>query len=50
MTVVEFDDPALLARLRSSDEAAFRQLVRRFHGALVAPRRRSSAAARRPRR
>jgi len=35
MTVVEFDDPALLARLHSSDQAAFRQLVRGFHGALV---------------
>lgn len=35
MTAVEFDDPAFLARLRSGDEAAFRLLVRRFHGALV---------------
>ena len=35
MTAVDFDDPAFLARLRSGDEAAFRQLVRRFHGALV---------------
>jgi len=35
MTAVEFDDPAFLARLRSGDGAAFTQLVRRFHGALV---------------
>ena len=35
MTAVDFDDPAFIARLRSGDEAAFRQLVRRFHGALV---------------
>ena len=35
MTAVGFDDPAFLARLRSGDQVAFRQLVRRFHGALL---------------
>jgi len=34
-TAVDFDDPAFLARLRRGDDTAFRQLVRRFHGALV---------------
>jgi len=34
-TAVEFDDPAFLERLRRGDNTAFRQLVRRFHGALV---------------
>ena len=35
MMALEFDHPAILARLRSGDRATFRQLVRRFHGALV---------------
>ena len=30
-----FDDPDFLARLRAGDEAAYRRLIRRFHGALV---------------
>jgi RNA polymerase sigma-70 factor (ECF subfamily) len=35
MTDSEFDQPAFLALLRSGDTAAYRQLIRRFHGALV---------------
>jgi RNA polymerase sigma-70 factor, ECF subfamily len=35
MAAVEFDNPAFLARLRSGDHGAFRQLVQHFHGALV---------------
>ena len=35
MPAGDFDDPAFLARLRSGEHAAFRELVRRFHGALV---------------
>lgn len=31
----EFDQPAFLALLRSGDAAAYRRLIRRFHGALV---------------
>src|SRR5271163_3727219 len=31
----EFDDPAFLARLRRGEHAAFRVLIRRFHGSLV---------------
>jgi RNA polymerase sigma-70 factor (ECF subfamily) len=31
----EFDDPAFLARLRQGDGAAFRALIRRFHGSLI---------------
>ena len=30
-----FDTPEFLARLRAGDEAAYRRLVRRYHGALV---------------
>ena len=32
----EFDDPAFLERLRQGDEAAYRALIRRFHGRLTA--------------
>lgn len=32
----EFDRPAFLERLRQGEEAAYRRLVRRYHGALVA--------------
>jgi RNA polymerase sigma-70 factor, ECF subfamily len=35
MPSAEFDDPAFLARLRAGDEAAYRQLIRRFHASLV---------------
>jgi RNA polymerase sigma-70 factor (ECF subfamily) len=31
----EFDAPAFLALLRQGDEAAYRRLIRRFHGSLV---------------
>ena len=31
----EFDQPAFLALLRNGDAAAYRRLIRRFHGALV---------------
>lgn len=31
----EFDDPAFLERLRQGDEAAYRTLIRRFHGTLT---------------
>ncbi len=31
----EFNDPAFLARLRGGEHAAFRALIRRFHGSLV---------------
>ncbi len=31
----EFNDPAFLARLRRGEHAAFRALIRRFHGSLV---------------
>lgn len=31
----EFNDPAFLARLRRGEHAAFRELIRRFHGSLV---------------
>jgi RNA polymerase sigma-70 factor (ECF subfamily) len=31
----EFDDPAFLARLRQGDQAAYRILIRRFHGSLT---------------
>jgi RNA polymerase sigma-70 factor (ECF subfamily) len=31
----EFNEPDFLARLRAGDEAAFRKLIRRLHGALV---------------
>jgi RNA polymerase sigma-70 factor (ECF subfamily) len=31
----EFDSPDFLARLRAGDGAAYRQLIRRFHGSLV---------------
>ncbi len=31
----EFDDPAFLALLRQGDAAAYRKLIRRFHGSLV---------------
>ncbi len=31
----EFNDPAFLARLRRGEDAAFRTLIRRFHGSLV---------------
>jgi RNA polymerase sigma-70 factor (ECF subfamily) len=33
---VDFDNPAFLERLRSGDDVAVRQLVRRYHGALIA--------------
>ena len=33
---VDFDDPAFLQRLRSGDDIALRQLVRRYPGALIA--------------
>lgn len=35
MSNAEFDDPAFLARLRAGEDAAYRQLVRRFHASLV---------------
>ncbi|HTC09116.1 MAG TPA: sigma-70 family RNA polymerase sigma factor [Acetobacteraceae bacterium] len=35
MPSAEFDDPAFLARLRAGDQAAYRQLIRRFHASLV---------------
>ena len=35
MPNAEFDDPAFLARLRAGDDAAYRQLIRRFHASLV---------------
>jgi len=35
MNPAEFDDPRFLARLRLGDPAAYRVLVRRFHGSLV---------------
>ncbi len=35
MTDASFDDPAFLARLRAGDEAAYRRLIRRYHGSLV---------------
>ena len=31
----EFNDPAFLARLQRGEHAAFRALIRRFHGSLV---------------
>jgi RNA polymerase sigma-70 factor (ECF subfamily) len=31
----DFDTPEFLARLRGGDEAAYRRLIRRYHGALV---------------
>jgi RNA polymerase sigma-70 factor (ECF subfamily) len=31
----EFDQPEFLALLRAGDDAAYRKLIRRFHGALV---------------
>ena len=31
----EFDSPDFLARLRAGDQAAYRRLIRRFHGSLV---------------
>ncbi len=36
MTDAEFDSPDFIARLRLGEDRAFRQLIRRFHGALVA--------------
>ena len=35
MTDAELDAPEFLDRLRAGDNAAFRALIRRFHGALV---------------
>jgi RNA polymerase sigma-70 factor, ECF subfamily len=35
MPSAEFDDPAFLAQLRQGDQAAFRRLIRRYHGSLV---------------
>jgi RNA polymerase sigma-70 factor (ECF subfamily) len=35
MPQVGFDDPAFLARLRQGESAAYRALIRRFHGSLV---------------
>lgn len=35
MNTAEFDDPAFLARLRTGDAGAYRQLIRRFHASLV---------------
>jgi RNA polymerase sigma-70 factor (ECF subfamily) len=35
MTDAEFDAPNFLARLRAGEDRAFRQLIRRYHGALV---------------
>ena len=35
MTDAEFDTPDFIARLRLGEDHAFRQLIRRFHGALV---------------
>jgi RNA polymerase sigma-70 factor, ECF subfamily len=35
MRDAEFNDPAFLARLRRGEHAAFRELIRRFHGSLV---------------
>ena len=35
MSTTEFDDPAFLERLRNGDQAAYRNLIRRFHGSLV---------------
>ena len=35
MTDAEFDTPEFLALLRGGDEAAYRRLIRRFHGSLV---------------
>jgi len=35
MRAAEFDDPAFLARLRAGEDAAYRQLIRRFHASLV---------------
>ena len=35
MADAEFDSPDFLARLRRGDEAAYRRLIRRFHGSLV---------------
>ena len=35
MRTAEFDDPAFLARLRAGEEAAYRQLIRRFHASLI---------------
>jgi RNA polymerase sigma-70 factor, ECF subfamily len=35
MRHTELDEPGFLARLRSGDEAAYRALIRRFHGSLL---------------
>lgn len=35
MRQTEFDEPAFLARLRQGDQAAYRMLIRRFHGSLT---------------
>lgn len=35
MSDKQFDTPEFLARLRAGDEAAFRRLIRRYHGSLV---------------
>ena len=35
MADAEFDSPDFLARLRRGEEAAYRRLIRRFHGSLV---------------
>ena len=35
MRQTEFDEPAFLARLRQGDQAAYRLLIRRFHGSLT---------------
>src|SRR6185312_6863232 len=35
MRATEFDDPAFLDRLRKGDSAAYRTLIRRFHGSLT---------------
>jgi RNA polymerase sigma-70 factor (ECF subfamily) len=35
MRTADFDDPAVLARLRAGEDGAYRQLIRRFHASLV---------------